>query len=117
MTALLYVGCAGWSLPREHWPAFAQEGTHLERYATRFNSVEINSSFYRPHLPMTYARWASSVPPGFHFSVKLPTRITHEQRLLHCSVEEGIPTWCMFDNTASGESMADALQQLERLPH
>ena len=71
-------------MPREHWAAFAQEGTHLERYATRFNSVEINSSFYRPHLPTTYARWARSVPPGFRFSVKLPKRITHEQRLLHC---------------------------------
>jgi len=81
LTATLFVGCAGWSLPREQWPAFAAEGTHLQRYASRFNAVEINSSFYRPHLPKTYARWAQSVPPGFRFSVKVPQRITHELRL------------------------------------
>ncbi|WP_248752631.1 DUF72 domain-containing protein [Pseudomonas sp. MWU15-20650] len=84
MTASLQVGCAGWSLPREHWPAFAGAGTHLQRYASRFNAVEINSSFYRPHLPKTYARWAQSVPSAFRFSVKVPRHITHELRLQHC---------------------------------
>ena len=34
--------------------AFAAEGTHLQRYASRFNAVEINSSFYRAHQPKTY---------------------------------------------------------------
>jgi len=84
LTALLSVGCAGWRLPRERWPDFAEQGTHLQRYAARFNAVEINSSFYRPHLPKTYQRWAESVPPGFRFSVKLPKRITHALRLQHC---------------------------------
>lgn len=84
MTAVLSVGCAGWSLPREYWPAFAAGGTHLQRYASRFNAVEINSSFYRPHLAKTYARWAQSVPPGFRFSVKVPKHITHELRLQGC---------------------------------
>lgn len=82
--APLYIGCAGWSLPREHWPAFVTEGTHLQRYASRFNAVEINSSFYRAHLPATYARWAQSVPSTFRFSVKVPKLITHELRLAHC---------------------------------
>lgn len=85
MTAPLYVGCAGWSLPREHWAEFSSEGTHLQRYASRLNAVEINSSFYRPHLPKTYARWGQSVPPGFRFSLKLPKRITHELRLQQCA--------------------------------
>ncbi|MFB3305059.1 DUF72 domain-containing protein [Pseudomonas sp. AMR01] len=84
MTAVLYVGCAGWSLPREHGAAFTQPGTHLQRYASRLNAVEINSSFYRPHQPKTYARWAQSVPSAFRFSVKLPKRITHELRLQQC---------------------------------
>ena len=78
------VGCAGWSLPRDTWPEFPPQGSHLERYAARFNAVEINSSFYRPHQPSTYARWANSVPAHFRFSVKLPKAITHEQRLRHC---------------------------------
>lgn len=84
MTAALYVGCAGWSLPREQWSAFEGEGTHLQRYASRLKAVEINSSFYRPHLPKTYQRWAQSVPATFRFSVKVPKRITHELRLQHC---------------------------------
>lgn len=84
MTAPLYVGCAGWNLPREHGPGFEGEGTHLQRYALRLNAVEINSSFYRPHLAKTYARWAQSVPSAFRFSLKMPKRITHQLRLQQC---------------------------------
>lgn len=79
-----YLGCAGWSLPRDYWPQFDRDGTHLQRYASRFNAAEINSSFYRPHRAATYARWASSVPLGFRFSVKVPKHITHELRLEQC---------------------------------
>jgi uncharacterized protein YecE (DUF72 family) len=78
---VIRVGTAGWTLPRaaqEHFPA---TGTHLEKYAARFSAAEINSSFYRPHRPSTYARWAESVPAGFRFSIKLPKTITHGQRL------------------------------------
>lgn len=77
-------GTAGWSLPREQWPSFPAEGTHLQRYAGRLPAVEINSSFYRPHRPATYARWADSVPASFRFCVKMPKQITHERRLLAC---------------------------------
>nr|WP_192812093.1 DUF72 domain-containing protein [Pseudomonas luteola] len=83
MNTLPYIGCAGWSLPRLQWPDFPAEGTHLQRYAARFNTVEINSSFYRPHQPATYAKWADSTPEGFRFAVKVPKQITHIQRLAH----------------------------------
>ena len=76
------VGCAGWSIPKEHGERFPAEGTHLARYAARFPAVEINSSFYGPHRPTTYARWAASVPEDFRFSVKLPKLVTHERRLV-----------------------------------
>ena len=56
------IGTAGWSIPRQHAAAFPAGGSHLERYAQRFNAVEINSSFYRPHRRATYERWAASVP-------------------------------------------------------
>jgi uncharacterized protein YecE (DUF72 family) len=77
-----YAGCAGWSLPREAQPHFAAEGSHLQRYASRLNAVEINSSFHRPHSRATYERWAAAVPSGFRFSVKLPRTITHDLRLV-----------------------------------
>jgi uncharacterized protein YecE (DUF72 family) len=76
-----WIGCAGWSLPRAEQERFPAEGTHLERYAGRFPAAEINSSFYRPHRPATYARWRESVPPSFRFSVKVPKAITHTLRL------------------------------------
>lgn len=80
-TAEIYIGCAGWSLPKPWQGEFASTGSHLERYASRFNAVEINSSFYRPHQEKTYRRWAASVPESFRFAVKIPKAITHEARL------------------------------------
>lgn len=78
---MIRVGTAGWTLPRTEQERFPATGTHLQRYAARFSAVEINSSFYRPHRPSTYGRWAQSVPDGFLFSIKLPKTITHGQRL------------------------------------
>lgn len=76
------VGCAGWSIATPLADEFPSVGSHLERYGRVLNAAEINSSFYRPHQPKTYARWADSVPPAFRFSVKLPRTITHDQRLI-----------------------------------
>jgi len=71
----LAIGTAGWSIPKQHAPAFPPDGTHLERYAGRLPVVEINTSFYRPHKPATYERWAAGVPPLFRFAVKIPRTI------------------------------------------
>jgi uncharacterized protein YecE (DUF72 family) len=78
---LIHLGTAGWNIRREHAHRFAAAGTHLERYASLFNAVEINSCFYRPHRLATYERWAASVPEYFRFSVTLPKVITHQARL------------------------------------
>jgi uncharacterized protein YecE (DUF72 family) len=75
------IGCAGWAIPKAHTPEFPEDGSHLQRYAARFSAVEINSSFYKPHRPATYSRWAASVPEDFRFSAKVPKTITHKQRL------------------------------------
>lgn len=82
MRGKIRIGTAGWSIPKQQAAEFPGEGTHLERYARRFSCVEINSSFYRPHMPATYARWSASVPPGFRFAVKLPREISHLRRLV-----------------------------------
>ncbi|HSG38726.1 MAG TPA: DUF72 domain-containing protein [Thermoanaerobaculia bacterium] len=86
LTALpprILIGSAGWNLPRAEQAEFPEAGSHLERYASRFEAVEINSSFHRPHRPTTYARWSASVPASFRFSVKVPKTITHGLRLQH----------------------------------
>ncbi len=82
MIGSVRIGTAGWSIPTQYASEFSQAGTHLVRYAQRLGAVEINSSFYRPHLPKTYQRWAATVPDNFRFSVKMPKEITHVRRLV-----------------------------------
>lgn len=77
----ILIGTAGWSLPRAEQPHFPSVGSHLERYASEFPAVEINSSFHRSHKPAIWARWRDAVPPDFRFSVKMPKAITHAARL------------------------------------
>ncbi|WP_114948518.1 DUF72 domain-containing protein [Microvirga calopogonii] len=77
----ILVGTAAWAIPKQYDDAFPSEGSHLVRYASRFDGVEINSSFYRPHRVSTYQRWAGDVPEHFRFAVKMPKTITHEARL------------------------------------
>lgn len=75
------VATAGWSVPKSVADRFPKDGSVLERYATVFDGVEINSTFYRRHRPDTFKRWAVSVPETFRFAMKIPKEITHERRL------------------------------------
>ncbi len=82
----LRIGTAGWTLPKQHAhhfaaPAPGEKLSHLERCASGFNCVEINSSFHRPHMRKTWERWAACTPAGFRFAVKVPKTITHEAKL------------------------------------
>ena len=78
----IFIGTAGWALPRLHRDRFPEATPNLARYATRLNAAEINSTFYRPHQPATLLKWAGTVPPGFRFSLKVPKAITHDARLV-----------------------------------
>jgi uncharacterized protein YecE (DUF72 family) len=80
----LWIGTAGWSVPKRYAADMPAGGSQLERYARALNAVEINSSFYRPHARETYERWAGTTPEGFGLSVKLPRTITHFARLKNC---------------------------------
>jgi len=77
------IGTAAWTLPKQHTHHFPAEGSHLERYASVFHCVEINSSFHRPHMLKTWQRWATTTPDNFRFAVKLPKTITHTAKLLN----------------------------------
>lgn len=104
-----YIGTAGWSIPAAVRHEFGEAGTALQRYATRFDAVEINSSFYRPHQAGTYARWAESVPSHFRFSVKIPKTITHECRLIGA---QALLTSFLSDVTQLGHKLGCLLVQL-----
>lgn len=66
---------------KKAFPAAFQAKSHLEYYASLFNSVEINRTFYQLPRPATMARWAAQTPAGFRFSVKLWKEITHVKEL------------------------------------
>lgn len=87
------IGCSGWNyrdwrgvlypsgLPARRW---------LEHYASRFDTVEVNATFYRLPTRRTVAHWVSQTPPGFCFAIKASRYLTHVRRL--SDVEEGIKT-------------------------
>lgn len=56
----VYIGTAGWSIPREHAPRFPGSGSHLERYARVLPATENNSTFYRVSERATAARSSSN---------------------------------------------------------
>ncbi len=83
MEKKIYIGTAAWNIPKMFSHLFGTAAVYpiLKRYASVLNAVEINSSFYKDHLPKTYARWSNLVPENFRFSVKLSRVFTHEQKL------------------------------------
>jgi uncharacterized protein YecE (DUF72 family) len=78
---LAIIATAAWAIPKMLAHKFAQEGSGLTRYASVFDGVEVNSTFYRRHKTSTFMRWASSVPDRFRFAVKIPKEITHTRAM------------------------------------
>jgi uncharacterized protein YecE (DUF72 family) len=80
--AEIYIGTSGWSYPKGEgtWKGYfypAGKINELEYYGQFFNTVEINSSFYRPPDPAYVSNWVKRTPPGFLFAVKLWQKFTH----------------------------------------
>ena len=80
----LYIGTAGWSYPKGEgtwdgifYPPRLPDKDKLTFYAQYFNTVEINSSFYRPPNQYAAQAWASKVPDDFRFTAKLWQKFTH----------------------------------------
>ncbi|WJH38379.1 DUF72 domain-containing protein (plasmid) [Aliirhizobium terrae] len=84
------IATAAWSIPKKLADRFAQQGSGLIRYASVFDGVEINSTFYRRHKTSTFARWAASVPNSFRFSVKIPKEITQAMK----DIAQPFETFC-----------------------
>jgi len=75
-----YCGTSGLVLPvpnKQAFPEAYRAGTRLTYYASLFNSLEVNSIFYKIPKPSTFAKWTTEVPPDFRFTVKLWKGITH----------------------------------------
>jgi uncharacterized protein YecE (DUF72 family) len=81
MAGKLYLGSMGWSYG--FWGLYRglKPEEYLGEYARRFNSVEINSTFYRIPRRETVESWAAAAPEGFVFSAKFPRSISHSPGL------------------------------------
>jgi uncharacterized protein YecE (DUF72 family) len=79
------IGTSGWNYP--HWtgpfyPPSLPRTRQLEFYAERFDTVELNTTFYHLPRPATPHDWAARVPEGFVYAVKASRYITHLKHLL-----------------------------------
>ena len=84
MIGTFRIGTSGWEY--RHWagrfyPRDVPRDRWLEHYATEFDTVELNNSFYRLPDAEQFARWGRRVPSGFRFAVKASRYLTHIKRL------------------------------------
>src|SRR4051812_13911921 len=82
----IYTGTSNVELPvpnKQSFPPDYQDKSRLTYYASLFNTVEINSSFYKVPMAKTVAKWAESVPAHFKFTFKLWQEITHAKGCIY----------------------------------
>lgn len=82
-TGGINLGTSGIVLPgnKSTFPEEYRTSSRLHYYGSLFNSLEINSSFYKVPMAGTFAKWAAEVPDKFRFTVKLWKEITHVKHL------------------------------------
>lgn len=109
----VHVGCSGWSY--ESW----RQGLYrevpasrwLERYAERFDTVEVNATFYRLVKRETVAGWVERTPDGFLFAVKASRYLTHMRRLR--GIEQGVERfWAPLEPLREARRLGPVLWQL-----
>jgi uncharacterized protein YecE (DUF72 family) len=83
------IGTSGIVVPgnKASFPIEYQSSSRLHYYASLFNTLEINSSFYKIPLPATFTKWAADVSDKFTFTVKLWRGITHAKRLEYSNAD------------------------------
>ncbi|MEM9001290.1 MAG: DUF72 domain-containing protein [Bacteroidota bacterium] len=77
----VYVGCAKWN--RQDLKNFYPRGTkdELQYYASQFNCIELNATFYRIFPAEQYQKWYDKTPEGFKFFPKITNEVSHLRRL------------------------------------
>jgi len=73
---------AGWE--KAFYPEGMKAADYLSYYATKFNTVEVDSTFYRTPSAATVNGWNRKTPTGFLLAAKIPQVITHEKILQDC---------------------------------
>lgn len=83
MTGKLRIGTTNGHIPgnKASFPSPYQLKSRLHYYSTLFNTIEVNSCFYKTPLRSTYEKWVNDVPDDFQFTLKLSKDITHVPEL------------------------------------
>lgn len=89
----VYAGTIGWSYSfwkGPFYPTKLSSPKFLQYYATQFNTVEVDNTFYRIPRPETMLNWKKQTPDNFVFSLKFPSLITHVKMLRDCQRETSL---------------------------
>lgn len=87
---LLKVGTSSWS--HEDWRGTvyakdASPGEFIGQYAEKYDTVEIDATWYATPREALVKRWARETPKGFLFAAKVPRAITHDKMLVDCGAD------------------------------
>ena len=107
------IGISGWRYRPWRgvfYPPGLVQRRELEHAAQRFDTIEINGSFYSLQRPSSYQRWAEQTPDGFVFAVKGPRFVTHMMRLRRSRVP--LANFFASGVLALGEGLGPVLWQL-----
>ena len=108
----LRIGCSGWAYKDwkgPFYPADLKDADRLTWYATKFDTAEINASFYRLPTENAVAGWAAQAPKDFLFAWKVSRFITHNKKLKDCQDSVDL----VFGRMAPlGDKLGPALVQL-----
>jgi uncharacterized protein YecE (DUF72 family) len=106
------IGTSGYNYPEwrgSFYPEKFSTAKMLAYYSERFNTVEVNYTFYRIPTPALLEGWAKGTPEDFTFTLKAPRRITHDSKLQRC--EELTQVFCKTATTL-GSKLGVLLFQL-----
>jgi uncharacterized protein YecE (DUF72 family) len=112
--ASVRIGCSGWiydSWKGDFYPEGCPQRRWLEYYATQFDTVEVNATFYRLPKRDTVAAWVQRTPEDFVFTVKASRYLTHIRRLT--DVGQGVDKlWDRLQPLTDSPKMGPVLWQL-----
>ena len=128
----LYLGTIGFSYDfwkGSFYPPNTDSKDYLRYYASKFNTVEVDSTFYRIPSEQTVTNWKHQTPKGFKFALKFPRLITHMKKLKDCQNETRVflqranlleeklgPLLLQFPPNFTIDHLPDLVDYLEDLP-
>jgi uncharacterized protein YecE (DUF72 family) len=128
----LRLGTIGWSYSfwrGSFYPNKTAPKDFLTHYAKQFNTVEVDSTFYRIPTLQTVENWHKQTPEGFMFSLKFPQLITHIKMLRDCPPQTDAflnrvavlgeklgPLLLQFPPNFTAEHFSDLAAYLQNLP-